>query len=296
MEEIINCPEIAEYIVRYTDVYDLENLFLSNSVFIRSVQGDALRKSWVRKVENRSGDYWDIFHMLGEKVHGSYKRYHKGVLFKELNYHNGRLHGIQRIWRENHIWSRKEYYHGLQWGLFRTWDRGGNLESEGFYRRGKLRGKYRTYVDGILRSESHYKKDKLHGLSITFCEDLKVEDHYHKGEKHGICRRWQGGELIEESEYQKGVMKSKKIWQDSVMTCKIVCGENRRVEETYHRCGTVESRLCIVGGKKKVLRRFYSNGKLKELARSKWGNRRGYQGTWNTDGNPIKEEFLCGEL
>jgi antitoxin component YwqK of YwqJK toxin-antitoxin module len=89
--------------------------------------------------------------------------YDNGQVEREINYHQGRLHGKEIGWCENGQKSWEANYHqGQQHGKSIGWYKNGQKEREEDYHKGQRHGKaIRWHENGQKYWEEDYEHDKL---------------------------------------------------------------------------------------------------------------------------------------
>ncbi len=112
-------------------------------------------------------------------------------------------------YRSNEVLQTQGSFDGrLLHGEYAEFFRNKNLKVKGVFIKGLREGEWRTwYPDGQLKEIKHFKAGRLHGSFEQFDEQGRTQllSHYKNGLLHGTTRSFQGGKLLKESKYKRGV-------------------------------------------------------------------------------------------
>jgi antitoxin component YwqK of YwqJK toxin-antitoxin module len=99
----------------------------------------------------------------------------KQIVYAELNYKNGILHGYSS-----------------------------GIERSGFYKNGKKHNLWEHTTDTGVYERTYYKKGRKHGKYIYSLGNLEIEGNYKNNLKHGIWLTRKDDKLIKKEVYKKG--------------------------------------------------------------------------------------------
>lgn len=212
-----------------------------------SYYSDGLRDDlWVEYYDQieRSKDYEDrtfdkpiksetyTLYEKGKLVNGVINEYFEdGTLKEEINYNNGKKHGIQKKFKRDgeisgivsfnngELHGRCESYYSdgtlskvenykndLHHGLFEWFYENGQLESFENYKNGLDHGETKGfYENGQLSFVGNFKNGKEHGEQVSYFENGQEEyiENYKEGLDHGLFKKWDNqGKLLYEYCYK----------------------------------------------------------------------------------------------
>lgn len=138
-----------------------------------------------------------------------------GQLKSEINYVNGRIHGVVTDYdSQGKVISTKQYSNGLLNGEA-TFINYQGYTTTSMYENGKLNGGYKeVYSDGSLATEGAYKDEKKTGLWLQYEKngDLKEKSEYKNGKYYGLTEKYNLGSLYESVEYVNGERHGKRLY------------------------------------------------------------------------------------
>lgn len=203
----------------------------------------------VKKFLKKDGDYEEYF---SEEEGG-------GIKFK---YHmiGGKLEGEYKIWHKNGTLYCQEYYkEGKKEGESKRWNHDGQLRFQGYYKDDERENEYKSWrPTGQLLEHMIYNKDGTDEYKMWY-ENEQIWMHmYSKGDnREGEYKRWyENGQLMVQKFYKDGKEEGeyKKWHPNGQLEFQCYCKEGKL--EGEYKCwsedGTLKEKLIYKDGEKQV--------------------------------------------
>ncbi len=158
-------------------------LIISTAVFISSCADETLNSSQTLSING------SVYKLNSTKPFtGTVITKHKnGVKIKEVNYKNGKEHGLYKFWRTD---GSKDFVarfnNGKETGVHTFWRKNGNKKHESNYKNGALNGSSTWFdADGKKMKEFNYQNDKKHGIATWWNKDgsIWIQKEYKNGKE-----------------------------------------------------------------------------------------------------------------
>lgn len=275
-------------------------------------------------IEESNYTYVEDLHQ--SRLNGSYKRYELDQCVLKATYQKGvpvdswvEYYGNGKLKKEAHYVLLKPDSSVLD-QAFILYERNGSVSVEGFYKKGKKEGTWKTYEDGNLTRLETYKNNKLHGIqkrfvnrqeinSGIFYEEIEVNGVFQKNVYDGTCiERFADGSLKKEEHYVMGIREglfqefydNKQLKSSSSYKHNLLTGKQQQYdpngqltfETTYDIMYTDTGEVSVRHGTEMSWR----NGKLDYEEQWRSGKRDGYCRYFNTNGTLLREQIFRNGL
>lgn len=182
---------------------------------------------------DQTGKLVKIGKYLNGKFEGVWQTYKAGVLSDVQEYKEGKRHGkYERYFDTGQLKESGKYYELLvidsisyqyiEDGPKKVMYPSGALERSEEYILGKKNGDFIKYFeDGAIKDRQHFTDNELNGLVESFDNNKKqtmqvsytlVEvDGKLKGLKHGVEKSWQNGQLVHQTQYERGLEQGERL-------------------------------------------------------------------------------------
>ena len=223
--------------------------------------------------------------------------YENGQKKWEINYKDGKQHGVDTAWDENGQKKWEKYYKdGKNDGLSTSWYENGQMKEEGNYKDGYFDGLYTTwYENGQKKEEGTCKVSNSSGFFFssgspsTYTEGLRYQANW-----DGLYAVWyENGQKKEESNHKGGEILSLARWGENGEKCpETDLNDGNGIVVNYHENGQKEYEYNYKDGQLDGLQTtWHKNGQKKRESNYKDGELDGLFTEWYENGQKKQKRY-----